>query len=466
MTNEAPMNFEFTPSQKVADEKIRTFLKAPFTNFDSKVLVLTGPAGTGKSTIIKHSLSKYLKQDLENEKYNEDSFGQNFGDYIPNVFGVTVSHKAKQILRKSIPNCGTYVNYFGLSPEYKNDGSVSFVKKPRNPNSTKIPPHELPFQIIAHDEVSMYGMKDIHNIESYTHPGTKLILIGDVYQLPPIVEKGEFVSDMDSPIFTYFDNVVKLEEPVRQTLGNPILEIAREIVKEIDGKKDFERILRLIKNDKFSDGIGHRYIKRTSLVSDFVQEYKSNNDTRVIAYYNKTVDRINKSIRKKMFADTDEKLVVGDAIYMNDSYESPINKDNFYNSEEFIISELSQAKVSQHNLLCYKAQVDPLRSEGINIVHESSEAKYNKILKEKRQALKIAVGGQRFFKGKDLSEFKKSFGSWSYGYCFTAYKAQGSGFRNVYIDVVDIETSSMSNKRKLQTLYTSITRATHQVIFF
>jgi energy-coupling factor transporter ATP-binding protein EcfA2 len=467
MTNEAKTSFEFTPSQKIADQKIREFLLSPVTDFDSKVLVLIGPAGSGKSTILKYSLSRYLKQDLENDEYNEDNFGQGFGEYIPNVFGVTVSHKAKQVLKRSIPNCGTYVNYYGLSADYsRGDGSVKFVKKPRNPNNPKIPPHELPFQVVVHDEVSMHSMKDIHNLEMYTHPSSKVILVGDVNQLPPIVERGEFVSDMDSPIFTYFDNVTELIEPVRQTLGNPILEIAREIIKEIKGNKNFDRILKLIKTDKFADGIGHRYIKRTQLIPDFTDEYKANNDTRVIAYYNKTVDRINKSIRKKMFSNADDKLVSGDAIYMNDSYESPINKDNFFNSEEFIISNLSTCSVSQYNLLCYKVNVDPLRPEGINIIHESNEAKFKKILKEKKDALRASVGQQRYFKGKEYSEFKRSFGDVSYGYCFTAYKAQGSGFKNVYVDILDIETSSLTNKRKLQTLYTSITRATHQVIFF
>lgn len=466
MIKEAKTNFEFTPSQKIADQRIREFLKKPITNFDSKVLVLTGAAGTGKSTILKYSLSEYLKEDLKNDEYNEDSFGREFGQYIPNVFGVTVSHKAKEILKKSIPNCGTYVNYFGLSPEYKNDGSVSFVKKPKPPNSEKVSPHELPFQVVVHDEVSMYDMRDILNLEMYTHQSSKIILVGDINQLPPIAEKGQFVSDMDSPIFTYFDNIVELKEPVRQTLGNPILEIAREIVTEIRGGKNIDRIMKIIKEDRFADGIGHRLIKRSDLISDFILEYKGDNDTRAISYYNKTVDRINNTIRKKMFNNPSDRFVVGDAIYMNDTYESPSLKQNFYNSEEFIIKDLSLCEISDYQIKCYKAKVDDNRNEGINIVHESNDVKFKKILKEKKDALKIATGRQRFFKGKEFAEFKRAFGNVSYGYDFTAYKAQGSGFKNVYTDLLDIETSSLTDKRKLQTLYTSITRATHQVIFF
>ena len=468
MTNEVPMNFEFTPSQKVADEKIRTFLKAPVTDFDSKVLVLIGPAGSGKTFLMKHSLDRYVQEDLQNPIYDEDTFGEGFGEYIPNVFGVTISHKAKLRLKESIPNAGTYVNYFGLSPDYKNNGDVVFVKKPKHPNSTKIPPHELPFQVVAHDEVSMYGMKDVNNLEMYTHPSSKVILIGDDCQMPPIVEKGEFVSDMDSPVFSYYSNIVELTEPVRQTQGNPIIELAWEIRKEIKGSKNLEKILQLIKTDKFSDGIGHRYIKRVDLIKDFIQEYKADPDTRAIAYYNKTIDKANKTIRKKMFHDTDEAFVKGDAIYMNDTYTAPgSSKESYYNSEEFIIKDLSLSSISQYDIKCYHAQLnDAKRTHGINIVHESGKNKYNKILKEKKAALKSAVGGQRYWRGKELSEFKRSFADVFYGYCFTIYRSQGSGFKNVYVDVLDIETSPLSNKRKLQSLYTSITRATHQVIFF
>ena len=467
MANEAATSFKFTESQVKANDFIRDFAKKPVANsFDDKVMVLTGAAGTGKTTILKYSLDNLLLEDKRNEIYDEDNFYSDFTSYIPNVFGVTISHKAKIRLKESIPNAGTYVNYFGMSPVYEPDGSVRFVKTQKNPNSkTKIMPHEIPFRIICHDEVSMYGMRHLNFLEEYTHPNSKVILIGDRYQLPPILDKGMEDMDMDSPVFSYFKNQVELKEPVRQTLGNPILNLCWEIKKEIDGDKDIDRIIKLLQHDQFSDGVGYRTIKRDQMVKDYIQNYKAHQDTRIICYYNKSVDDTNKIIRKKLFNDITDTYTVGDAIYMNATYYNP-DQYPFYNSEEFIIEELARANVSDFNIKCYNAMVNSEIPSAMNLVHEDGLKLYKQILKQKMETVQKTPLKMRWKAWKDYHDFAKAFANVSYGYCFTAYKAQGSGFRNVYIDLYDVLTSPLSNKRKLQSLYTSITRATHQVIFF
>lgn len=463
------MNFEFTESQRRADLIINDFIKTPISNkFNDRVLVLTGAAGTGKTTLLKHTMCDLISEDLLNDIYDEDRPFSDFGAYIPNVMGVTISHKAKLRLRESIPNSSTYVNYFGMKPVYEYDGSVKFQKIERdgsNPNmKNKIMPHELPFRIVTHDEVGMYGMSQLQFLQKYTNLNSKVILVGDRYQLPPILEKGAVDMGMDSPIFTYYHNQVDLKEPVRQTKGNPILELCYEIKDEIDGKKDLNRILRLLSVDKFSGGIGYRNIKARDLVSDFIEQYKIHQETRIIAYYNKSIRTHNQNVRAKMFKNVKDRFTVGDAIYLNDSYIDP-DSNSFYNSEEFIIKNLGRSKVSQESILCYNAIVEG-RMGALNMVHESNDEMVKAILKAKQNEIDKASFAQKYKAIDDLSKFRQAFANVSYGYAFTAYKAQGSGFRNVYIDLIDLINSPLTNKRKLQSLYTSITRATHQVIFF
>lgn len=458
------MNFKPTPSQQKALEAIEDFIRKPIGNsFNDRVLVLTGQAGTGKTTILRYALSRLLRQDLENAAYNEDDFFSDFGLKIPNVMGVTISHKAKLRLQESVPNACTYAAFFGLKPVYMHDGSMRFEKQDRskNPNAKPLP-HEIPFLAVVHDEVSMYDMHYINTVEMYTHSNSKIIFVGDPNQLPPISDDSKS-TDLDSPAFMFFDKVVRLEERVRQTVGNPILDIADAIHKEIFEEKNLSKILELIKQDRFKDGVGYRTISPQSLIGDYVDTYKRNDDTRVICYRNKKIDLINNRIRKKLFPGIDESFTVGDALYMNLTY---VNNDEhaFFNSEEFKISSIDKSVIS--GVECYRAFVKPFEGGSIYLVSEKGQSEFKKKLKTFKDAAINAEFKYKSLKWEHYYKFRDLFADVSYGYAFTAYKAQGSGFKNVYVDVSDILSTPISDKRKLQTLYTAVTRATHQVIFF
>lgn len=459
------MNFKPTPSQAVALQKIQEFIKKPAgRDFNDRVLVIRGKAGTGKTTIIRHGLDKLIQQDLNYDPYNEEDYFNELLGQIPNVMGVTVSHKAKLRLQESIPNASTYANYFGLMPRYEHDGTIKFEKIKKNPMNPKVYPHELPFIVVTHDEVSMYSMQQIHFLETFTHPSSKIILMGDPNQLPPIVEDMDKVSDIDSPVFFYFTNIVTLEERVRQTIGNPILDLSDEISKEIFGGKDLNRILRLIEHDRFSDGVGYRKIKPTDLIKDYIQHYEKDDQTRVICYRNKRIDQVNSSIRKKMFPGIEDKFTLGDALYLNNTYTN--DQDiTFFNSQEFKIISMGK-KVDYQGIECYRPMVTPFETGSMLLVSEKGMPKYKDQLKKLRDEALTATFKEKSEKWKAFYKFRDTFADVSYGYAFTAYKAQGSGFTNVYVDISDILSTPISDKRKLQTLYTAITRATHQVIFY
>lgn len=456
-----PMNFELTPSQRIAVDSMKVFLKKRIGySFDERVLVLKGKAGTGKTTILRVALWELIQEDLNNPIYKEHDYFSNFENIIPNVIGVTVSHKAKIRLQSSIPNATTYAGYFGLKPVYASDGKVRFEKDRINP--TKTLPHQIPFLVVAHDEVSMYGMDYVNFIEEYTHSNSKIILVGDPNQLPPIVEDRENVSDMDSPVFFYFSNQVTLTERVRQTFGNPIVDLSDAISEEIEGKHNTKRILDLIKTDKYNNGIGYRSIKRTEVIKDYISHYVKDDQTRIICYTNVGINAMNKQIRKKLIPHADQMYVKGDAIYMNKTY--PVSKEKaFYNSEEFVIQNI---EITKHmGLKCYKMYLEKDSSSFCYVVHEDSIAAYKQIILNKEKEAKAAPPKSKARLFVELKIYKENFADISYGYAFTAYKAQGSGFTNVYVDVANIFNCGLSNKRALQALYTAITRATHQVIF-
>ena len=71
---------------------------------------------------------------------------------------------------------------------------------------------------------------------------------------------------------------------------------------------------------------------------------------------------------------------------------------------------------------------------------------------------------------KDYSEYVAYFTDYTMGYAINAYRCQGSTYENAFIDLNDILKTnpidgSFTNKRKLQTIYTAITRAKNIVYF-
>ena len=72
-----------------------------------------------------------------------------------------------------------------------------------------------------------------------------------------------------------------------------------------------------------------------------------------------------------------------------------------------------------------------------------------------------------YFSRKKFAEYhsyKAAFGDVSYAYAMTCYKAQGSTYKHIFVDMNDIRTTGpLSKKRKLQSWYTAVTRASHNV---
>jgi hypothetical protein len=145
----------FTPSQKIGLEKLKKFIDAPASNkIEDRVFVLMGKAGTGKTTIIKYALDKYLQEDIQNISDNGEEGGGMFS--TPNVIGVTMSHKAKQVLSGSIYVVRTFASYFGLKQSYNEDGSIKFVKDAFMSRNAEC---YSSIKFVVHDECSMYDLE-------------------------------------------------------------------------------------------------------------------------------------------------------------------------------------------------------------------------------------------------------------------------------------------------------------------
>lgn len=465
----------FSPSQDKGVNKMQEWLKKPASKkISDRVFLLTGKAGTGKTTIIKHALKDLIDDDIANT-FKDDFGGFMSGFGTPNCSGVAMSHKAKNVLKTSIPNVYTYASYFGLKIKYLQNGAIDFVKEKYKEHESL--PCEMPIKVVVHDEISMYDINMLNTVLDETHPYTKIILMGDSGQLPPVNSDGV---DLDSPAFYLpLDESSRhhLEERVRQTEGNPIIEMSDVIYDEIFGSQDIMKVLKVFNKTKMENDIGYHSLNYREFLSDYKNASELYLDTKVIAYKNTQVDIFNNSIRKYVHNNPEEMFIPTEIIYMNDSYTHMAKGEKnkkprwiCYNSDEYLIKSIAFDKLK--GIHCYSVFIEtkghthlPQNKEVfIRLVSEQGEAEYKKQSYFRKNAALTADYNEKGKKWRYYYELVNLFGNVSYGYCFTGYKAQGSTYKNVYIDVNDIITTGpITTKRKLQALYTAVTRASHKV---
>ena len=164
-------------------------------------MVIAGFAGSGKSYLVR-----YLKQ-LANQMNQVQKIFSN-GELPFVLYYTATTNKAIQVLRDLVnePTC-TIHSLLGLK-----------VKNNFNTGKTNLTPthktHQIRNAVIFVDEASMVDQELLSFIRTYTRD-SKVVFIGDSYQLPPVFEK-------ESPVFKN-KNVVYLKEIQRQVEGNPII---------------------------------------------------------------------------------------------------------------------------------------------------------------------------------------------------------------------------------------------------
>lgn len=449
-------DFILTTSQNVLKEKLDKFLNGP-----ERIFRIIGKPGVGKTTMTKIGLSDLIEKDIE---YNSSGTSAN-------VIGIALSHQAKNVLGEHIPNVYTFAKAYGMKEVIHDDGYRSFEF---NRFQKEIPIGECSIQVFVHDEVSQYTHEMLSIVLEKTPMFSKIILMGDKGQLPPIESEDararKLDPDDDSPVFDLElpeDCHHELTERVRQSEGNPILDLSDAIREEIFGNQDIKRILKMINSPDMQNERGFNFIGYDEL-NDHLKE-RDMMKTCVIAYRNNTVRHFNIQIRNFLLNEPKDLLIENDIICMLDNYyheRSGIIVYVLNNSDVFQIGRVYNKMVRfSDNDKVYKIEshIGNIKGDMRQIIIPTKEGQtvLDKALEE--IALKCRQGKAKW---ETFWNLKKTFCRCSYGYAVTAYKAQGSTYDTVYVDINDILlTKPISPKRKLQTIYTAITRARFDVYF-
>lgn len=368
--------------------------------------IISGFAGTGKSTLVKYIISAI--------GVNPDR----------DVVYTSFTGKATQVLaKKGNKNTSTLHKLLFISHP-KPDGTYA-----------RIPVTTIPYKIVVVDEISMVPKSLIQKLASYR---VHVIGLGDPFQLPPI-NKNEDNHLLESPhIF--------LDEIMRQEEGSEIVDLSMKIRKG-------EPI-------EYFKGKNVQIIKKSELSTGMLQWADQ-----ILVATNETRKSINAQMRDLLGHSGDPED--GDKVICYRNYwedecqggSALVNGtigtiQNSYNSFAIIPGFLNKANYG------VARQVDTLNCD---FVEEGGEV-YKSLIMDKNMILtgektldwktEYAVSQNKKYNHLLPYEF-------TYGYAITTHRAQGSEWDKV---LVIEEKFPFSKEEHARWLYTAVTRAADKLV--
>jgi len=448
----------FNSEQYEGIKKIRKWLKNDVTFF-----LLAGYAGSGKSTCIKKIIDEYK-------------------------LGLAVSaptHKSKKVIARTTGKpAETLHALLGLRPDLQLDAF--------NPNQPIFSPIAIPrigdYNLVIIDEVSMMNNEFFELIKNKAKDtGTKIILMGDPAQIPPVKEVGSVIftaSDIESHWLT------KIE---RQEDSNPLTFIyddLRNNLESIDG--GFKRKSNM--NEK-GEGViftvNKKEFRKIVLEKFKSKEFKLDSDyCKGIAWKNETVTTSNKIIRDEIFGNKSDIIEVNDLLMAYRTISTENMRFNIIeNSEDYYVVEKSDLEENKYGIKGFNVKLKEVLSNGkfkyqdvfivnsldYNNIHLYAEnhdffrdmAKENKKLWRKyyefRRNNMIMCDIEKHRNGQYRNDKDVICKDLDYSYFITSHKSQGSTYRHVMINERDIN-ENWAIKERNQLRYTSLTRPTTSAI--
>lgn len=423
---------QLTDDQLYIKRRVINHVTKKTENIRDKLTLITGVAGTGKST-----LTSSIIKELDARDYK--------------VKATAPTHKATSVIRTMIDTqgidvpCSTIFSHLRLKiVENHDNGKVSLF-----PDYNK--DHSLPrLDILIIDEFRMVGPELwTHLLNSLQKDEIKhVILVGDDYQLPS-VEDGEF--SLINEVLP--ENIHHLTEIIRQASENPIIQLSQVCVQEIKQEGFYQDALaKIIDIVKSKD---NPEIRIMTDEHDFMTKAHETEDSMVLSFTNRKVNIRNEILRnmaryEEYQAGTLLPYMRGDILVLQNRYEK--NHQTFMNNQEV---KVLSATVEQGLFKHWKANTD----EGIlHIIHEEAKGLYDKTINElKSQATHEKNGLKRSELWRKFFTVKGMYADVKYNYAGTLHKSQGSTYNNVFLDLTDMFGDD--EDLLLRLLYVGITRA-------
>ena len=359
---------KWSGQQDAALKAVSDWLKDP--NGD-QVFRLFGWAGTGKSTLAMH-----LAGDLKSVRY------------------AAFTGKAALVMRKRGCKGASTIHSLIYSTIDDKEGEPQFALDPESPAASA--------DLIVIDEVSMVDEALGRDLLSF---GTKVLVLGDPFQLPPVQGTG-FFTDVEPDLM--------LTEIHRQARDNPIVRMSLDI-----------REGRRLAHGDYGES---RVISKAEVNQDDVlaadQVLVGRNKTRL--HYN---NRIRELLKLPALQPT-----IGDRVVCLRN--NPRKK--LLNGQIWIVTDVTRKNSGKMQLLLAAEDIGGTMTEAKVTTHRD------------------------FFTGGEEAmpwALRRQYDEFTFGYCLTVHKAQGSQWDNVYL----FDESHVFREDAQRWLYTGVTRAAEKI---
>lgn len=427
------MSFQFTQDQIKAIDNICSSFTSKSVNKSPIINVLTGAAGTGKTTVIGEVIERLRGIDP-----------------LIKISLCATTHRAAHVLEQIVGET-VYTGHglFKLRPS---------VGKSGREDLTKVGICEIPFEsIVIIDEASMIGNKFLEAIvDIVQHRNLKMLFVGDPFQLPPPVDR---CSIFDGSLTTF-----PLKQVHRQAGGNPILSKATEYRKFLENEAP-EPILETCLN---SQGEGIHILPHKQFVTKFVEKYMdytagTDVDVPLCTYTNDSAINYNSMIRKAAYflEENLEPFYKGERLIAN-SVVMEGDRTILTNNETVHVCDYIEAEQCEipGYIVTVKGEFNTYSKTDIKKVFSPvSKSAADTILKKYKD---IAIKNKTKDNWVNFYKLKNSLADLRPPFAGTTHKAQGGTFPAVFIDRLNINKCRNPTTRA-RLFYVALTRATTNV---
>ena len=335
------------------------------------------------------------------------------------------------------------------------------------------------YRYLIVDECSMLNDSLCKDLMKYSDK-VKIIFMGDPAQIPPVKRDDCIPFREDHP---YHFRRATLKKIMRQKGDHPIVDASFLIRNNLKLNQPIPKLETKLNDSGHGIIYYHSQNDRDSIRPMLKRFFDSDefradaNYAKVIAWRNKIVNYMNKTVRELMYGEDVVTFVEGEKLIVS----KPIFNDYgivFNTSEELTVLGVKvkekrfgstfkkdrqlDAKVYELHVEASVVGSDSKIRKHIEVIHEESIPQYKKLLAE---AKKRAIDAKPEFRKRLWIQYYAVL-KWSadvaYNYAITAHKAQGSTYQNVLIIEEDIDRNPNVVERN-RIKYTSYSRPTDKL---